>query len=100
MRESGPSDALSDDAVRDIIALAREVSAPFDFIRIDGVVVNDVFHFLEFTMYPTSGLGKLGLGTDQRLGSAWELPNLTAPDPREAEWRALLEGTPKGTLQK
>ena len=100
MHESGPSDSLSDDAVRDIIALAREVSAPFDFIRIDGIVMNDVFHFLEFTMYPTSGLGKLGLGTDQRLGSAWELPDLTAPDPREAEWRALLEGTPKGTLQR
>jgi len=100
LNESGPGVLLSDEAVRDIAAFAREVSAPFDFIRIDGVVVDDAFHFLEFTTYPTSGLGILGLGTDQRLGSAWELPDLTAPDPREAEWRALLQGVPKGTLQR
>ena len=99
LSEPGPDRLLSDEAVRAIAAFAREVSAPFDFIRIDGVVVDDAFHFLEFTTYPTSGLGVLGVGAEVRLGSAWHLPDLNAPDPREAEWRALLQGTPKGTLQ-
>jgi hypothetical protein len=99
LNEPGPDRLLSDEAVRAIAAFAREVSAPFDFIRIDGVVVDDAFHFLEFTTYPTSGLGVLGVGAELRLGSAWHLPDLNAPDPREAEWRALLQGTPKGTLQ-
>ena len=99
MNQPGPDRLLSDEAVRDIVAFAREASAPFDFIRIDGVVVDDAFHFLEFTTYPTSGLGAIGAGAEQRLSSAWQLPDLNAPDPREAEWRALLHGTPKGTLQ-
>jgi hypothetical protein len=41
----------------------------------------------------------IGENTEQRLGSAWQLPDLNAPDPRQGEWRALLQGTPKGTLQ-
>jgi hypothetical protein len=42
----------------------------------------------------------LGVGAEERLGSAWQIPDLNAPDPRESEWRALLSGTPKGTLQR
>jgi hypothetical protein len=99
LSEPGPDRLLSDEAARAISAFAREVSVPFDFIRIDGVVVDDAFHFLEFTTYPTSGLGVIGENTEQRLGSAWQLPDLNAPDPRQGEWRALLQGTPKGTLQ-
>jgi hypothetical protein len=93
-------DELSPETRAAIIALAKEASAPFDSIRIDGLFFNGRFHFLEFTSYPTSGLGKIGHQANVQGGAAWQLPDLSTPDPREAEWRALLEGTPRGTLQR
>ena len=93
-------DELSPEARASIIAFAKEASAPFDAIRIDGLFFNGCFHFLEFTSYPTSGLGKIGHEANVQGGAAWQLPDLSTPDPREAEWSALLEGEPKGTLQR
>ena len=93
-------DELSAETRAAIIALAKEASMPFDSIRIDGLYFNGRFHFLEFTSYPTGGLGEIGHQANEQGGAAWQLPDLTAKDPREAEWRALLEGTPKGTLQR
>ena len=93
-------DSLSEDARASIIAFASEASAPFDSIRVDGLLFDGRFHLTELTSYPTSGLGAIGLEANKVVGAIWQLPDLNAPDPREAEWRALLEGTPKGTLQR
>ena len=90
-----------DPVVRDAaLMLTRIAAAPFDHLRVDGYGVDGVFWFGELTAYPAAGLGAISQETDAWLGSLWQLPDLTAPDPREAEWRALLEGTPKGTLQR
>ena len=90
-----------DQGVRAIaLALASELSTPFDHLRVDGYAVDGEYWFGEITTYPAAGLGEISNETDTWLGAMWQLPNLTAPDPREAEWRALLEGTPKGTLQR
>ncbi len=93
-------DELSPETRAAIIAFASEASAPFDSIRIDGLFFNGRFHFLEFTSYPTSGLGKIGHQANVQGGANWQLPDLSAQDSRETEWRALMEGTPKGTLQQ
>jgi len=56
--------------------------------------------FSELTPYESAGLYPVSDENDYFFGARWQLPDLNAPDPREAEWRALLEGTPKGTLQR
>jgi hypothetical protein len=90
-----------DQGVRAIaLALASELSAPFDHLRVDGYAVDGEYWFGEITTYPAAGLGEISRETDTWLGSIWRLPDLSAADPRDAEWRALLEGTPKGTLQQ
>jgi hypothetical protein len=58
------------------------------------------YWFGELTMYTEGGLGYFAEHLDNLAGRVWNVPDLTAPDPREAEWRALLEGVPKGTLQR
>ena len=70
-----------------------------DYLRIDGYFEGGEYWFGELTAYTEGGLGKFSKRLDEATGDIWQLPDLTAPDPREAEWRALLEGTPKGTLQ-
>jgi len=82
-----------------LLDAARAISAPFDEIRADFFLWEGQFWAGEITAYGASGLTRTAGDIDARLGAAWELPDLTAKDPREAEWRALLEGTPKGTLQ-
>lgn len=90
-----------DQGVRAIaLALASELSAPFDHLRVDGYAVDGEYWFGEITTYPAAGLGEISRETDTWLGGIWQLPDLSAADPRDAEWRALLEGTPKGTLQQ
>ena len=82
------------------VALTRAAAAPFDQLRVDGYGINGEYWFGELTAYPAAGLGAISETTDAWLGGLWQLPDLSAPDPREAEWRALLEGVPKGTLQR
>ena len=93
-------DELSPETRHAIIAFAREASEPFDMIRVDGMIEDDRFQFLELTAYPTNGLSGISAESDRTLGGIWNLPDLNAPDPREAEWRELLQGVPKGTLQR
>jgi len=89
-----------DPAIRNIaLEFTRAVAAPFDQLRVDGYAVNGEYWFGELTAYPAAGLGAISSETDAWLSTSWKLPDLKAPDPREAEWRALLEGTPRGTLQ-
>jgi hypothetical protein len=87
-------------AMRDTMARIIAVAAvPFDAIRVDFYHQDGVTWFGELTSYPASGLYAIDVANNERFGALWQLPNLSAPDPREAEWRALLTGTPKGTLQ-
>ena len=82
------------------LQLTRAVAALFDHVRVDGYAVDGEYWFGELTAYPAAGLGAISAATDAWLGGLWQLPNVTAKDPREAEWRALLAGVPKGTLQR
>jgi hypothetical protein len=83
-----------------LLKAARAISAPFDEIRADFFLWEGRLWCSELSAYTTSGLSHTAREHDVRLGASWQLPDLNAPDPREAEWRALLEGTPKGTLQE
>ena len=93
-------DEITVEARKAMIAFAKEASAPFDMVRVDGLYFGGKYHFLEFTVYPQGGIGTIGHKANVQGGAAWQLPDLTAQDPREPEWRALLEGIPKGTLQR
>ena len=70
---------------------------PFDHVRVDLYYERGHFWFGELAVYPASGLS--AFSTDAERGAAWTLADLSASDPREVEWRALLAGVPKGTLQ-
>ena len=94
-----PLEELDPDVRRTALDLTRVVASPFDHLRVDGYGVNGEYWFGELTAYPAAGLGAISRETDTWLGDIWHLPDLNAPAPREAEWRALLHGTPKGTLQ-
>ena len=83
-----------------LLDASHAIGAPFDKIRVDYLYDNGTLWFGELTAYQTSGLFPVSDANDRWHGEMWSLPDLTAPDPREAEWRALLEGTPKGTLQR
>ena len=83
-----------------LLKAAHAISAPFDEIRADFFISEGRLWCSELSAYTTSGLSRTAIEHDTRLGANWQLPDLTAPDPREAEWRALLQGTPKGTLQE
>ena len=90
-----------DPAIRNTaLELTRAAAAPFDQLRVDGYAVNGDYWFGELTAYSAAGLGAISSETDAWLSTSWKLPDLTAKDPREAEWRALLQGVPKGTLQR
>jgi hypothetical protein len=71
-----------------------------DYLRIDGYFEGGQYWFGELTAYTEGGLGIFSRPLDEAAGDIWNLPDPTSPDLREAEWRALLEGTPKGTLQR
>ncbi len=100
LNQVSPLDQISTELRSALTELATSAAAPFDEIRVDGLLVGDTFWFVELTPYPTSGLARRVLASENAIGAMWKLPDLTANDPREAEWRALLEGVPKGTLQQ
>lgn len=83
-----------------LLAVSRAIGAPFDKIRVDFLWEDGTLWFNELTPYQTAGLYPVSDANDRWHGEIWKLPDLSTPDPREAEWRALLEGTPKGTLQQ
>ena len=91
---------LIDDVRRLLLHAARAISVPFDEIRTDFFLWEGRLWCSELAAYTTSGLSRTAGDIDARLGADWKLPDFTAPDPREPEWRALLKGTPKGTLQR
>ena len=91
---------IADDVRRLLLHAARAISVPFDEIRTDFFLWEGRLWCSELAAYTTSGLSRTAGEIDARLGANWQLPNLATQDPREAEWCALLEGVPKGTLQR
>ena len=83
-----------------VLEAARALSAPFDEIRADFFLADGAVWCSEISAYTASGLARTLPEYDTLFGTRWQLPDLNAPDPREPEWRALLEGTPRGTLQR
>ena len=83
-----------------LLEIGSRAMEPFDHLRVDFYLVDGVIWFGELAVYPGAGLVTYGIQINRERGALWQLPDLNAPDPREAEWRALLEGTPKGTLQR
>ena len=83
-----------------MMRIASAIAAPFDWIRVDFYVDGETLWFGELTLYGAGGLYAIDRENNERFGALWNLPDLSAPDPREPEWRALLAGTPKGTLQE
>jgi hypothetical protein len=83
-----------------MLRIASAIAAPFDWIRVDFYVDGETLWFGELTLYGAGGLYVIDPENNERFGALWQLPDLNAPDPREPEWRALLQGTPKGTLQR
>jgi hypothetical protein len=83
-----------------VIPVAEAISAPFDSMRVDLYIADGAIWFGELTTYSASGLIKVNAEVDRDRGILWQLPDLSAPDPREAEWRSLLEPEVRGALQK
>ena len=98
--DPGDLPVLTTEGREQLLAVCRVAGAPFDDIRVDFLYDNGRPWFAELTTYSSAGLDPTRDEMDAAFGALWQLPDLTAPDPREAEWRALLEGTPKGTLQR
>ena len=92
-------EAASEHVRTTLLEIGRGAIAPFDHVRVDFYLEAGSLWFGELTVYPGAGLLTFNIGVDRERGALWELPDLSTPDPREAEWRALLAGTPKGTLQ-
>ena len=95
------STILPTDAIRErMLRISAAAAQPFDWIRVDFYVEGNDVWFGELTLYGAGGLYLIDHANNERFGALWQLPDLKAPDPREGEWRALLEGAPKGTLQR
>ncbi|RLT23578.1 MAG: hypothetical protein DWI51_01405 [Chloroflexi bacterium] len=94
-----PIEAIPRNQREAIRTIVEQIGSAFDYVRVDGYFDGGCYWFGELTAYTSGGLGPFGDELERSAGTAWTLPNLVAPDPREAEWRALLTGTPKGTLQ-
>jgi len=95
--ESSLLDEMPQEARETLKRFGSLALQPFDHVRVDLYYERGLFWFGELAIYPASGLS--AFSTDVDRGAAWTLADLAAPDPREAEWRALLEGTPMGILQ-
>lgn len=92
-------DDMDNDSRMLLLLIGRLLAEPFDHVRVDFYFDGTLFWFGEMAVYPASGLSPFADRFDIERGLAWSLPDLTLSDPREAEWRMLLERVPRGTLQ-
>lgn len=92
-------DEMTEQQRTSIRTFMSTIGSRTDYLRIDGYFEGGEYWFGELTAYTEAGLGLFSQHLDEATGDIWQLPDLTTPDPREAEWRALLQGIPKGTLQ-
>ena len=83
-----------------MLRIAAAAAAPFDWMRVDFYVEGGDVWFGELTLYGAGGLYVIDDANNERFGARWKLPDLTAPDPRQHEWRERLQGVPKGTLNR
>ena len=97
--EPTPIDRWTPEIKAKIVAIAEALGSLCEHLRVDLYVEDSAIWFSELTAYSTSGLAPISSEENVEIGGWWQLPDLSTPDPREAEWRALLEGVPKGTLQ-
>lgn len=66
----------------DMIEVAEKLAAGIDYVRVDFMVYPDHFLVGEMTVYPASGMKKMGsYEIDLLLGSHWTLPVLNASRP-------------------
>jgi len=93
-------DEMTEQQRASIRTFMNTIGSGTDYLRIDGYFEGGQYWFGELTAYTEGGLGIFSKPLDEAAGDTWQLPDLTAQDPRESEWRALLAGTPKGTLQR
>ncbi len=98
--ETTPIDRWTPEIKAKVVAIAEALGSLCEHIRVDLYVEDGEIWFSELTTYSTSGLAPIDEEENVEIGGWWQLPDLSTPDPRELEWRALLEGTPKGTLQR
>lgn len=64
----------------DLLALAAELGAGWDFIRVDLYTRDDEVWFGEFTPYPGGGhINYRPGGCDRRMGDWWKLPEKVSP---------------------
>ena len=100
LNEATEFDALPADLRLRVVTVAEAIASPFDFMRVDLYIADGAIWFGELTTYSGAGLIKVNAEVDRDRGGLWQLPDLSAPDPREAEWRRLLEPEVRGALQK
>lgn len=64
------------ESIDDVIAIARDLSAPFSYIRIDLYVVGETVYFGEFTPFHWGGWNPITpVEWDQEWGAAWGWPD-------------------------
>jgi hypothetical protein len=54
-----------------MITLARTLSSPFEFVRIDFYYVGGIIYFSEFTFTPAGGKKFFSTIDEERFGSMW-----------------------------
>ena len=63
------------DELEEITDLARRLSTPFDYIRVDFYLASGDIRFGELTMYPDAGRGRFPTAElDFEMGRLWRLP--------------------------
>jgi hypothetical protein len=77
--ESAPEEKPPDE-LEEITDLARRLSSPFDYMRVDFYLAGGDVRFGEFTMYPAAGRNRFVTAElDFEMGRAWRLPARRAP---------------------
>jgi hypothetical protein len=65
--------------LEEMLAIARQIGRPFDFIRVDLYSIGGCTVFGEVAPYPAGGLDHFDpVSFDVELGAHWELPDLSA----------------------
>ena len=82
-----------------IRAIAELLASPFDHVRVDFFVENEVIWFNELSTYARGGIGRINNEIESSRGNRWILPDPRALDPREEEWTSLLGSLPRGIYQ-
>ena len=96
--ERSKIDELTGAERKRLTATILSLAEGLDQVRVDLYVEEEIW-FGELTMYSGSGLTRYLPEIANGLSAHWLLPDLSRPDPREDEWRALLTAVPHGTLQ-